>query len=210
MKASLFMLKKLLKSSLFRAALGAFISLVLIGLILYGVSRNLAPVSDPIDRSTAEQASFPSLEGVNLRFETVAVPSALAGEYRLVVVAYDTDQQTLVNKWLRPLELLNEQYPQLRGYYLPLLPQDTADAALAIIGGMTLAATSDRDRERTVVVFTDVAGFNDLLDIPDTATLHLFLLDAQGAIQWRGNGPYDPDTLASLETRLAELIPSAG
>jgi|GEM_PF-3912217 len=180
----------------------AFSMIILFGVAVI-VAANRVPNDEPIAGETVQ--AFPQLEGTNLLIESVTVPNDLSGEYRLLVIAYDDDQQIFVNKWLRPLELLNDAYPQLSGYYVPMLPQDTADAALPIIGGMTLAASGDRDRERTVVVFTDVEQFNALTAINTTDQLQLFLLDSDGQIQWRGSGNYDPDTLASLESALAAL-----
>lgn len=180
------------------------ISFVLVGLTLILIAGQLVPTSNP--RSVDDSPNtFPILEGTNLLLEKISIPSDLEGEYKLIVVAYDTDQQIFVDKWLLPLEELNAQYPQLAGYYLPLLPQDTADAAFPIIGGMTLAASNDRNRARTIVVFTDVSAFNDLTGIPDVSQVQLFLLDQSGAIRWQGSGAYHPDTLASLEATLAEL-----
>jgi hypothetical protein len=179
-----------------------FLSFVLAGIVvaLFAASR-LVSSEAPLARGEA----FPLLNGTNLLLEKIRVPDDLSGEFRLLVIAYDSDQQVFVDKWLLPLEELNADYPQLAGYYIPLLPQDTADAAVPIIGGMTLAAKDDRDRARTVVVFTDVDAFNRLVGVPDTSQIQLFLLDSEGAIRWHGSGRYQYETLASLENALADL-----
>lgn len=173
--------------------------------ILFIVGASV-PSDDPI--ASEHATTFPTLKGTNLRFEEVTVPTQLTGSYRLVVVAYTSEQQTYVDKWLAPLEDLNQRYPDLHGYYLPILPQDTSDAALPILGGMTLAASSDRDRERTIVVFTDVTAFNGLVEVTDTERVQLFLLDETGVILWRASGSYDPELIASLEEALAQATVS--
>lgn len=176
--------------------------LAIITVSAFVIASQLVSSDDPIAGTTAQ--TFPSMEGTSLLLEKVNVPTELEGELKLIVVAYDSDQQTFVNKWLLPLEELNTEYPQLRGYYVPLLPQDTSDAALAIIGGMTLAASGDRDRARTIVTFTDVEQFNALVDVQGVDDIQLFLLDADNTIQWRGQGRYDPVILASLEDALMQ------
>jgi len=172
---------------------------VIIGLIVF-ISGRIIPADAPV---AGVDDTFPKLTGTNLLLESVTVPDDLEGQLRLIVVAYNEDQQVFVEKWLRPLESLSEAYPELHGYYVPLLPQDASGAALPIIGGMTIAASSDTDRARTVVVFTDVDEFNQILDIPGVDALQLFLLDENGAILWRGSGNYDPLTLESLENALS-------
>ncbi len=161
------------------------------------------------DAPQARGADFPQMRGTNLLLESVTLPDDLAGEYRLIVLAYDTEQQAQVNDWLAPLEALNADYPQLEGYYVPLLPQDTVDAALFIIGGMTAVARNDADRARTIVTFTDVGAFNELIAVQGRDTVRLFLLDSAGRMQWQGSGAYSPETLADLDARLAELTRNA-
>jgi hypothetical protein len=181
---------------------GLLVLVLLVALTLWWIGNRVVPADDPEE---GESGAFPRMDGTNLLLESVTVPDDLSGEYQLIVIAYDTDQQIYVDKWLRPLEDLNEDYPQMTGYYLPLLPQDTRDAAVAILGGMTLAAKSDEDRERTVVIFTDVDAFNSLTDVPDKEEVQLFLLDSSGVVRWHGSGAYQPETLDSLKAVLADL-----
>lgn len=179
------------------------VGVIVAGIGIFLIVGQLVPSDDPVEGETP--IAFPTLKGTNLLLSSVTVPADLDGELRLIVVAYDSDQQVYVEKWLRPLEALNERYPQLAGYYVPLLPQETADAALPIIGGMTLAAQNDRDRARTIVVFTDVEAFNRIVGVPNGEEIQLFLLDSAGNIQWRGTGSYRHETLAALEDALQRL-----
>ncbi|NJL94262.1 MAG: hypothetical protein HC915_11330 [Anaerolineae bacterium] len=74
---------------------------------------------------------------------------------------------------------------------------------------MTLAASNDRDRARTIVVFTDVEAFNRLMEVEDTGKVQLFLLDAENQVRWRGEGAYQYETLRMLEAVLIDLLPEA-
>lgn len=180
------------------------LALILIGGVIVAVAiGQRAPADNPVD--TGKANTFPILKGTNLLLEQKTVPDDLAEGLKLILVAYDAEQQIFVDKWLKPLEALNDQYPQLSGYYVPLLPQDTRDAAVAILGGMILAAKSDEDRARTVVVFTDIDAFNNMVEIEGVKDVQLFLLDANNQIRWRGTGAYAYETLQSLEQSLAEL-----
>lgn len=190
-----------------RILLILLIMTILIGVVLaifliFGLNTpSDAPINEGDD-------IFPTLKGTNLLLEQKTVPDDLAEGLKLVVVSYDSDQQIYVDKWLKPLEKLNEQYPQLSGYYVPLLPQDTRDAAVAILGGMTLAASGDEDRARTIVVFTDVTAFNDIIGIEGVDEVQLFLLDENNQIRWQGAGAYQYETLQSLEQTLSALTKS--
>ena len=172
-------------------------------------TRQSAQQTDAPNTPTSEpRALFPILRGIDLLTEQRTIPADLSGDYRLIVVAYDVEQQALVDEWLPPLEDLRRRYPALNGYYVPLLPSSAADGALFIIGGMSLAAQNDTDRARTIVVFTDVTAFNDLLDIDGVAEIQLFLLNSAGEIMWRGTGAYQSATMAELEAVLAAHSPT--
>lgn len=163
--------------------------------------------SDPANTQSTSLANpkFPKIKGTSLLLEEVTVPDDLTGTQKLIVVSYDASQQDDVETWLPALEDMSTGFPDLAGYYVPLLPRSASDSALFIIGGMTLAAENDRDRQRTIVVFTDVDKFNELTDVPDKNKIRLFLLDANDQIVWRGAGGYGQSQIANLEAALKRL-----
>jgi hypothetical protein len=137
--------------------------------------------------------------------EEMTVPADLGDGLKLIVVAYDDGQQPDVDGWLEPLESLNADFPELRGYYIPLLPKSAADAAVPIIWGMYLGAGSDENRERTVVVFTDVEEFNRLVAIDRVDEVRLFLLGDDDVILWEAAGAYSVETLTGLQSALEDI-----
>lgn len=187
------------------------VAAVIIGVVVFG---NNVPTDDPepappamVTDSTAassEMVIFPLIRGTNLAFEQVAIPTELSNGPKLIIVSYDDAQQPIVNDWLPPLEALNENYPDLAGYYIPLLPKDAADAAAFIIGGFAALANED-ERARTLIVFTNVEGFNDIVGVEGLDNVQLFLLDTNNAIVWQTSGLYTDEKLADLERVLAML-----
>lgn len=158
------------------------------------------------DDPQPQAAAFPILEGQDLTDTQITIPHDLRGEQKLLVVAYDSDQQSVVDAWLDPLEALNDEFPNLRGYYVPLLPKEAADRAGVIIGFMSLAAGSQQNRERTIIVFTDVGEFNRLMDVVNTSEIQLFLLDKDNGIVWRSQGEYTAEKLNDLQRNLAQSV----
>lgn len=196
-----------MKRVLLFVAAGIF-ALILIGAIAVYLIGQRTPTEDPVVKGAAPDESliFPELVGTSLLLEQISVPSELSGDFKLVVVSYDVSQQPDVDEWLPALEDLNEAFPQLAGYYIPLLPKSAADASVFIIGGMVAAAKSDVDRARTIVVFTNVEAFNRLVNVPDMEAVQLFLLDQNQHILWRGSGHYNEKMLDELRTALQEAL----
>jgi hypothetical protein len=174
-------------------------------LLREAATEDAAQLDDETSPLLVEQVIFPAIEGTDLRFAQKSVPDDLAGEYRLIVVSYDVEQQEDVDEWLEPLEKLNDEYPELAGYYVPLLPADTADNAGFIIGGMSLVAGSDENRERTIVTFTNIDKFNRYVGVDGLAAIQLFLIDENNRILWVTSGRYSTEKLAELRGALDYL-----
>lgn len=193
---------------------GTIFVLLLVGVLLIAGWIANQVFSDDVPRDNPRSGTitnetlvtFPELRGITLSTKETVVPNDLTGNPRLIVVAYDSEQQPDVDGWLPALEALNQDVPELAGYYVPLLPKSAADSALFIVGGMYLAAKNDRDRERTIVVFTDVEEFNRLVDVPSQDDIRLFLINGDGEITWQGAGAFNEATLDSLKTAL-EISP---
>lgn len=196
---------------------GGVIAVIVVGIIgALVISRDVAtddPKSQENDGEDAiEVKRFPVLTGNNLMLSTsnllgeeLTVPQDLPNGLKLIVVSYDDGQQPDVDGWLEPLESLNEDFPELAGYYIPLLPKSASDAAALIIGGMYLGAGNDENRERTVVVFTDVDEFNALVDVPTKAEVRLFLIGEEDVILWQMAGSYDVEKIGELRDVLENL-----
>ena len=202
-----------MKRALMFVVAGIF-ALMLIGAIAVYVIGQRTPTKDPVVKqpTSAEGADsderliFPELVGTSLLLEQVSVPSELSGDFKLVVVSYDVSQQPDIDEWLPALEELNEEFPRMAGYYIPLLPKSAADTSVFIIGGMAAVAKSDVDRARTVVVFTNVEAFNRLVNVPNMEAVQLFLLDQNQRILWQGSGHYNENTVDELRAALQSTL----
>lgn len=190
-----------------RMALG-FVAgiLALLAVVVYLFGQNI-DTADPSSetQNNPDLLAFPVIEGTNLLLDELTVPTDLNGTLKLIVVSYDDSQQPIVDEWLAPLEETNDKFPELAGYYVPLLPKSAADSAFFIIGGMGLVAGNDENRARTIVVFTDVDKFNELLDIEDKMAVRLFLLNEEDNVVWQTAGAFSPDAIEELEAALTGL-----
>ncbi|PJF44239.1 MAG: hypothetical protein CUN55_04960 [Phototrophicales bacterium] len=190
--------------------IGLSIGVIVIAMIafVYFIGNNV-PTDDPqpayITAQATNRVKFPKLRGTNLSFEQVVIPDDLGDNVKLIVISYDDAQQPTVNDWLPPLEALNEKYPMLAGYYVPLLPKDSADAAAFIIGGFA-ALASENERARTVIVFTNVDIFNELVGIENKDEIQLFFLNTDDTIVWHTSGSYTAEKLAELEAQLSMIL----
>lgn len=155
-------------------------------------------VTDPPDG----RQSFPRLEGRDLQRRAVSLPDGFEGERNVVIVAFRREHQTLVDSWVPWLDARASVDPGLRFYEMPTIGTQWSPARRMIDGGMATAIGDPVVLQRTITVYTDVRRVTDGLSIDRTDTVWLFLVDATGAVRWRGHGAFDDDVAASLGAAL--------
>jgi hypothetical protein len=150
-----------------------------------------------------ETVTFPKLQARNLERRNFNLPQDFEGERNIVLMAFRRWHQSLVDSWISPLKMLQSRHPELCVYELPMLSSIYLLGRSFIDGGMAFAIPDQRVRETTLTVYTDVEQVVWALQIPNTETINVFLVDRTGQIFWRGKGGYNPDQMADLE-RAAE------
>ncbi|MCG8353057.1 MAG: hypothetical protein MI924_35275 [Chloroflexales bacterium] len=146
-----------------------------------------------------ETITFPNLQARNLERRNFNLPQDFEGERNIVLMAFQRWHQSLVDSWIPPLKALQERQPELYIYELPILSSIYVLGRSFIDGGMAFAIPDKRVRETTLTVYTDVKQVLRALQIPNTETINIFLVDRAGQIFWRGEGGHDPERMADLE-----------
>lgn len=153
--------------------------------------------------STEASPRFPSLEARNLNGKRVYLPAGFGGARNVVLIAFRRWHQAMVDSWFPYLDQLMSNHPDLRAYELPLISNLYSVARPFIDGGMAAAIPDPRVRERTLTVYTDVGRVAAALGIRNQTTITVLLVDWEGRIFWRGEGPYAPQRAVGLERALA-------
>lgn len=155
--------------------------------------------------SLAQNLTFPNVTGSNLEGTEFNLPQDFAGKLNLVALAFEQWQQTDVNSWLPTVSTFQGLYPHLKFYELPTLTQFNGLFQNLIDSGMRAGIPDKTTREITITLYLDRAAFMRSLEIPNTETIVLLLLDNTGNIYWRGQGPFDETQKESLSQMLNTL-----
>jgi hypothetical protein len=161
-----------------------------------------AGINSPVQSSGATGVAFPDVVGIDLEGDQVSLPGGFAGRRNLVAVAFERDQQAVVDTWITAVEPLLARDRDLRLYEVPTIYESSALFRLWINNGMRAGIPDPAARRRTVTVYLDRKRFTAALAIPDTRDVHLLLLEADGRIVWRTTGPADDEKLAALADAL--------
>jgi hypothetical protein len=189
------------------------ILLVLVGALVLVIISRSAPtastvqVSENACVSTADNAAcirFPTVTGANLLGTEFTLPDDFAGQYALVIMPFDEDQQIKAQTWLPLAQELNS--PTLAYYNIPTLKEVAAPIRAFITAGMGALISDEHLREVTIMLFLqDKQLFLDALAIPDTENIQVFLLNTDGEVLWRASGDFNPDKGAALKQTLERL-----
>jgi len=147
---------------------------------------------------------FPPVTGSNLHRRKVNLPQGFEGELNLVLVAFQQWQQRVIDTWIPFCRQLEESDPRVRYYELPTIQRLNALARTFINEGMRAGIPDPLARERTVTLYLDNEGFRRALDIPGEDDIHVFLVDREGQVLWRGEGAFTPEKARSLAEAMAK------
>ncbi|MGE9294894.1 MAG: hypothetical protein ACQKBV_01190 [Puniceicoccales bacterium] len=181
------------------------------GMILVaGLAAVLAGCISPGDnsapmRSGATASAFPRVEGINLQGQKIDVPNQLRGNPTLVIVAYEREQQSVIDGWLPALEELEKRRSGFRFYELPVIYETNIVNRFWITNGMRSGIENTTARYRTITLYTDREQFNEMVGISNMSTIHLLVLNANKEIVWRTSGGYSADKFIALQGVIAGM-----
>ena len=160
------------------------------------------------------RAVFPTVQASNLNRRAFNLPADFESERNLVIVAFQRDQQEVVDTWTTPIRDLLSRYPDLRFYELPTISQGNPLFRAWLDGAMRGGIPDHQGREQTITLYVDKVAFRQALGLPHEDTIYVLLVDREGHVFWRGEGEYSAQIAAELEPVLAgtaqpEVVPSA-
>ncbi len=142
--------------------------------------------------------TFPEVRGKNLEKKYFLLPQDFEGDLNLVFLAFQREQQLMVNTWLPTAELLENIHPRLRYYELPTISRRNPVTRWLINTGMRSGISDPKAREKTITLYLDKGPFRKALNIPTEDTIYVLLIDKRGMITWRKEGSCDVEKAKSL------------
>ena len=149
---------------------------------------------------------FPSVVGINLEGNELALPEHFKGIRNLVAVAFERDQQTFVDTWIAAADELTTEIPGFQFYEVPTIFEANPVFRMWVNNGMRSGIPDPVARQRTVTVYVDRERFTELLAITDMSEIHVFLLDSAGRVLWRTKGAAEEQKLELLRNALSTEI----
>lgn len=178
------------------------------GVVGLGALLTVRAASSGGGQSLSQAPQFPTVEGSNLSRQRFTLPADIEGDYAVVTIAYEQRQQADVDTWIPAMRRLVEQYENVIFYELPTIRKLPKIGQAWVDGGMRAGIRDPYTRDTTITLYLDKQPFREALQIAGESRINTLIIDAEGEVYWRADGPATEEKLASLETTLEELLSS--
>jgi hypothetical protein len=146
---------------------------------------------------------LPTLTAKRLDQQAIVLPDGLPAERTLALVAFQSSQRAEVHSWIQGLRLDSD--PTIPWFKMPVFHDPGNERARDDIQSQMLARhPASRDPSRLIPVFTDRQAFIRAAGLTGTEHAWVLVLDREGKVLARAEGPYDEGKAQALrETLLA-------
>lgn len=183
--------------------LSAVIGILL--LFLWGYDWFVDP-QKRIDPKVYETVRFPTVNGSNLSGERFTLPGDIEAEYALLMIAFKQRQQLDVNTWLPVVQDVSNIYEQLVYYELPTIDRLNPAARAFIDGGMRGGIPDPVARATTITLYLDKSSFREVLDIGNEDAIVVMLINRDGEVFWRVDGPASTEKIEEMQDLLNLIL----
>lgn len=130
-----------------------------------------------------------------------ALPPGFGAERTLALISFSKDHRPVVEGWIKGLQLQND--PSIAWVRMPVLNDPGNAAGRGVIENRIRARyPTDQERANLLPVFTDRAAFVQSAGLSNTEHAYVLVINRQGEVLARVEGPFDEDKAQALRETL--------
>ena len=148
---------------------------------------------------------FPTVHGSNLLRQQLTLPDDFQGRINLLFIAFEQWQQMEVDSWIPLAKDLEQQVAGLYYYELPTIQARNHFYQWFINEGMRAGIPNPKTRERTITLYLDKRKFRKALELTNEEHIYILMVDREGQVLYRLQGPRSRDTESDLRQMLLQL-----
>jgi hypothetical protein len=152
---------------------------------------------------TSKPAVFPALTSYSLDKTKLNLPSSLAGQLNLLLISFQPEQQTQIDTWMPLAQAFQHTNFNFRWYRMPVSGPVNFIFRWWDNSSMRSDETDPETWPWIVPLYVDKNSFRRDLQIPNERQIAIRLVNKEGRVLWRAEGPLTPDKRASLTAAIA-------
>jgi hypothetical protein len=154
-------------------------------------------------RDNAKPAVFPALTAYNLAKTKLNLPADFAGQLDLLLISFQPEQQTQIQTWLSTAQGLQHTNFNLHWYRLPISTRENIVFRWWDDSSMRSDESDPEIWPWIIPLYIDKDGFRHSLHIPSDKQVAVLLINKQGKVLWRADGPLTPEKRTALQAAVA-------
>jgi len=136
----------------------------------------------------------------------VTLPEGLPSDRTLALVTFNRNQRGQADSWIEGMNLKNDT--SISWVRIPVLGEPTTPNAKGDTENRLLGSyTADEERAKMLPMFVDKAAFARATGLKSIERGYAVVLNRQGEVLARVEGPFDPDKALVLRETLAAVAP---
>jgi hypothetical protein len=163
----------------------------------------LFPAAHASQNDAAKPAVFPRLTSYSLNKAKLNLPGDFAGQLNLLLISFRPEQQKQIDSWMPAAEALQHIDSNFRWYQMPVSASENFVFRWWDNSSMRSDDTDPETWPWIVPLYVEKNHFRHSLQIPTDRQISVLLVDKQGRILWRSQGPMTPDRRDSLKAKVA-------
>jgi hypothetical protein len=145
---------------------------------------------------------FPNVSGKNLNGQQFNLPTDFVGQYNIVLVAFEQNDQYDVDTWVPAVRELVAEYPQVSYYELPVAGETNIVGRTMLDYWMRTGISDPVARAVTITLYIPRESFTQALNLTDAKRIYTLLVDDSGQVLWQTEGRYTEAKFHDLKTHL--------
>jgi len=150
----------------------------------------------------SKPATFPTTSSYSLDKAKVTLPGDLAGQYNLLLLSFQPEQQKQIDTWMPVAQALQHTNFNFRWYRLPVSERENFIFRWWENSSMRSIETDPETWPWIVPLYVNKVEFRNALQIQNEREIAALLVDKQGHVFWRATGPFKPGDRAALAAAL--------
>jgi hypothetical protein len=151
-----------------------------------------------VSAQPSKQATFPSITSFSLDKDKIALPGQLEGQINLLLLSFRPEQQNDIDSWMSAAQAVQHLNFQFRYYQIPVAERENAVFRWWESSSMRSDQSDPEMWHWIVPIWVDRKKFFQDLAIQNDKQIVALLVDRQGKILWRSDGPMSPDKRTAL------------
>jgi hypothetical protein len=151
----------------------------------------------------AKPAIFPPLISYSLSHAKLNLPADFAGQLNLLFISFQPEQQTQVETWMPVARALQHTNFIFHWYRLPVSSRENIVFRWWENSSMRSDETDPEMWPWIVPLYIDKDDFRRRLQIPNERQIAVILIDKNGRVLWRAEGPLTAGKRNSLTATVA-------